>query len=501
DALLEAAPGPFGAGGFVPVGSDLSFFNGRLDGAGHTITGLTIARPGQDNVGLIGFLGSGGRVSGLGLVGGSVSGRNYVGGLVGSNGGGTVTQSYTSGSVTGAFMVGGLVGSNGGGEVSQSYATGSVTGTTAVGGLVGWNAATVSQSYTTGSLTGVNSVGGLVGYNSTGATVSQSYASGSVSGRNYVGGLVGDNVGGTVSQSYASGSLTGDSEVGGLVGRNRGGGTVSQSYASGSVSGTTDVGGLAGSNSSQITSSYWDTQSTGQASGVGNGLSTGATGLTSSQARSGLSNYTGFDPAVWYQAGDLRPILRSEAVQVGGVYQVSNLHQLQLMGADLGGSYVLTRDLDASATAGTATSSGLFGAGGFVPVGSDLSSFTGRLDGVGRTITGLTITRPNQDYVGLIGSLGTGGRVSGVGLVGGSVGGRDRSGSLVGSNDGGTVSRSYATGSVTGFFDVGGLVGYNSGGTVSESYASGSVSGNSFEGGLVGTNDGGRVSQSYATGS
>ena len=442
-----------GGAGFAPVGSRSAPFTGSLDGAGRTITGLTIARPGQDNVGLIGFLGSGGRVSGLGLVGGSVTGTNYVGGLVGYNTGGTVSQSYTTGSVTGGFVVGGLAGANDGGEVNQSYASGRVTGSTGsayVGGLVGLN---------------VNANG----------AVTESYATGSVTGLFYVGRLVGSNGGGTVRRSYASGRVTGSSIVGGLVGINRG----------------------------TIDTSYWDTQSTGQATGVGDGSPAGATGLTSAQARD-AANYTGWDfLTVWYQAGDLRPILRSEAVQVGGVYQVSNLNQLQLMGADRGGFYVLTRDLDASATAGTDAAPGPFGAGGFVPVGIVSAPFTGSLNGAGHTITGLTIVRPSQTYVGLIGSLGTGGSVSDVGLVGGRVAGVNSVGGLVGLNNGGTVSRSYAdAGSVTGPNYAGGLVGNNAGGTVSQSYSSSRVSGGTYVGGLVGFNNaGGTVSQSYASGS
>ncbi|TFZ54812.1 filamentous hemagglutinin N-terminal domain-containing protein [Methylorubrum sp. Q1] len=443
----------WGGQGFVPVGTDAAPFTGSLDGAGHTVSGLTIARPNQSFVGLIGYLDTGGSVSGLGLVGGSVTGSDNVGGLVGNNSG-TVSRSYASGSVTGSLDVGGLVGNNTG-TVSQSYASGSVTGS-------------------------------LVS--------------------SYMGGLVGSNTG-TVSQSYASGSVTGSSIVGGLVGNNTG--TVSQSYASGSVTGSSLVGGLVGSNTGPLTSTYWDTQTTGRANGVGAGSSTGATGLTTAQARSQagyinpLDTTQSFDfGTVWYQAGDLRPILRSEAAApVGGVIPVSNLHQLQLMGANLAGSYRLTRDLDASATAATDASTGPWGAGGFVPVGTSSARFTGSLDGAGHTITGLTIARPSQNYVGLIGLLGAGGGVSGLGLVGGSVTGSEIVGALVGTNHG-TVSQSYASGRVTGSNYVGGLVGNNDDGRVSQSYASGSVTGSNSVGGLVGYNSStGTVSQSYASGS
>ncbi|TFZ54721.1 filamentous hemagglutinin N-terminal domain-containing protein, partial [Methylorubrum sp. Q1] len=415
-----ASAGVFGAGGFVPVGRDGARFTGSLDGAGHRITGLAIARPSENDVGLIGALGAGGSVSGLGLVGGSIAGSQNVGGLVGFNNGGTISQAYAAAAVSGTSEVGGLVGSNDG-TISQAYATGAAAATVSVGGLVGWNAS----------------------------------------------------------------------------------GRVSQSYASGSVSGSSNVGGVVGSNDGSVTTTYWDTQTTGQVNGVGTGSSTGATGLTTAQART-ASSYAGFDfDTVWYQSGDLRPILRSEAAaaDANGVTAVSNLHQLQLMGANLAGRYRLTTDLDASATNSTAASAEVFGAGGFVPVGRDGARFTGSLDGAGHTITGLTIARPSEKYVGLIGALGvTGayGSVSDLGLVGGSIAGSQSVGGLVGDSIG-TVSQSYATGSVSGTTFVGGLVGSNFG-TVSQSYASASVSGSLGVGGLVGAN-GGIVSQTYASGS
>ncbi|MBE0619296.1 MAG: hypothetical protein IH605_01765, partial [Burkholderiales bacterium] len=166
--------------------------------------------------------------------------------------------------------------------------------------------------------------------------------------------------------------------------------------------------------------------------------------------------------------------------------------------ANLAGHYVLGSDIDAGATSG-------WNAGaGFVPIGSS-DNFTGAFNGLGHTISGLTIDRPLENYVGLFGRTAAGAVLSNLGLVAGSVSGDNVVGGLVGYNyNGGTVSDSYATGSVSGAGNyVGGLVGYNGNGTVSNSYATGSVSGaGSYVGGLVGNNyNGGTVSNSYATGS
>ncbi|TNC09919.1 filamentous hemagglutinin N-terminal domain-containing protein, partial [Methylobacterium terricola] len=473
--------------GFSPVGKDGAAFTGSLDGAGFAIGGLTIARPSQNHVGLFGYLAAGATVSNIGIVGGSVTGRYYVGGLIGQNAG-TVSQAYATASVTSTFSdAGGLVGGNNG-ILRQSYATGSVNGVDSTGGLVGSNVSgTIDRAYATGSVSGRNSVGGLVGYSN--SDVSQAYATGPVSGSgNSIGGLIGYYGGGTLSATY------------------------------------------------------WDTQSTGRSSATGSGAVAGATALTSAQARS-QAGYTNANDSsqnfdfgtVWYQARDLRPILRSEAAaaDANGVIAVSNLHQLQLMGVNLSGTYRLTANIDASATNSTEASPGIFGAGGFVPVGTGGNGFTGSLDGAARTISGLTINRPSESTIGLIGLL-DGGSVSRLGLTGSSItggfsdiggmigvirngrvdqasadgtvvstlggGGGGSVGGLSGGNVGGTITRSFAAGSVTSPGDyVGGLVGYNNG-TISQSYATGSVTGNSYSvGGLIGHSDG-TVSQVYATG-
>ncbi|MCZ8170299.1 MAG: hypothetical protein O9272_01020, partial [Brevundimonas sp.] len=491
----DTSPGIWGSGGFVPVGTNAAGFAGSLDGAGYVIDNLTIKRRTTDFVGLIGYAGSGSSISNLGLVGGEVRGRNFVGGLVGVNAG-TITRSYVTGAVTGDIRVGGLAGDNSTGgtiadahatatvsgvlfvgglvglnfnDVMRSYATGSVTGSNSeIGGLVGRNVGIISQSYATGEVRGPSLVGGLVGRHEQGATITEAYATGAVTGSNsdigglvgynlgsitqayatgavkgafYVGGLVGQIGDGAVRQVYATGTVEGDSVVGGLAGYNQA--LVEDAYASGAVTGVGSVGGLVGwNNSGSISRSYWDIGTTLRSVGVGTGTSgTDATGLTTAQARS-QGSYVGWDfGSVWYQAGDMRPILRSEAATpVGGVITIRNLNQLQLMGANLAGSYRLAGNIDASATNATDTSPGIWGSGGFVPVGTNPFeggvAFTGSLDGAGNVITGLTINRPNTAHVGLIGYAGSGSSISNLGLVGGSVTGNAFVGGLVGENGG-----------------------------------------------------------------
>ncbi|MFY7924999.1 MAG: MBG domain-containing protein [Aquidulcibacter sp.] len=477
DIAASGTSGWNGGAGFVPVGTDAAPFYGSLNGAGYVINGLTINRPSMSYVGLIGYAGSGSSISNLGLVGGSVTGLDQTGGLVGENLG-SITQSYATGAVTGDDRVGGLVGRNDG-SITQSYATGAVTSNDdRVGGLVGWNLGSITQSYATGAVTGDDRVGGLVGFNE-----------------------------GTITQSYATGAVNGDLSVGGLVGVNSIAGTITQAYATGLVTGSgVDVGGLVRLNDGgSITQSYWDTQTTGQET------SAGGTGLNTAQARSQAS-YTGWNfgnDGVWYQAGDMRPMLRSEAATaVNGVITIRNLNQLQLMGANLAGSYRLAGNIDASATdvSANSPSPGIWSSNGFVPVGLNTASFTGSLNGAGYAITGLTINRPTTDYVGLIGYAGLGSSISNLGLVGGSVTGRFYVGGLVGYNFRGSITQSYTTGAVKGGNFVGGLAGYNFFGTITQAYATGAVTSSGdyagsgeFAGGLVASNQG-TITRSYATG-
>ena len=237
----------------LDLGNEADFYipylAGEFDGNGHKILNLSFDFDSVSQVGLFGYLASGGRVTQVGIENVNITGAYRVGGLAGGNDG-TVRNSYSTGSVTGWYAVGGLVGINEG-TVTSSHSSGSVTGWYTIGGLVGINSKTVRGSYSTGSVTGNYYVGGLVGSNE--GTVSNTISTGSVAGERDVGGLLGSNYG-TVSYSYSTGSVTGNYHVGGLVGRNDG--TVRNTSSIGSVAGEWDVGGLLGSNYGTVSYSY-----------------------------------------------------------------------------------------------------------------------------------------------------------------------------------------------------------------------------------------------------
>lgn len=166
-------------GEWTPIGNYENRYTGTFDGNGHTITGLTVNQKERGNVGLIGYLGSGGKVQNLTLENVNLNGNLYVGGVVGYSNNGTVTACTASGSINGKEYVGGIVGSNYLGTVTACYNTSS----------------TVNGSYL---------VGGVVGQNNKGIVTACYNASGSIYGESTVGGVVGDNYTSTVTACYWS---------------------------------------------------------------------------------------------------------------------------------------------------------------------------------------------------------------------------------------------------------------------------------------------------------
>jgi filamentous hemagglutinin family protein len=169
---------------------------------------------------------------------------------------------------------------------------------------------------------------------------------------------------------------------------------------------------------------------------------------------------------------------------------------LQGINGNIAGNYVLGSNIDATATSTWNANGASFD--GFAPIGDGYTtSFSGSFNGLGHTITGLTINRTGASYIGLFGATADSAVLSNIGLVGGTVTGTNFVGSLVGRNRG-SISNSYTTSNVAGNDYIGALAG-GSYGSVNKTYATASVTGNSMVGGLLGFNFG-SVSNSYASG-
>jgi len=181
--------------------------------------------------------------------------------------------------------------------------------------------------------------------------------------------------------------------------------------------------------------------------------------------------------------------------------------------ANQSGKFALGTNIDASSTSTWDSDNG------FYPIQTQGNPFSGIFDGLGHTISGLTINRPTTNYVGLFAATWDASSIRNVGLTGGSITGQSRTGGIVGScshsNNSGSsytsyIINSYNTGSVTATNasqDIGGLVGgvYSLGSVmtyISNSYNTGTVqAANSFYvGGLVGTTYYTDISNSYNTG-
>lgn len=351
--------------GFLPIGDGEyvsgdypGAFTGKLDGAGKAITGLFIARPGEENVGLFAVLGKESEVrelslSGVDVTGGSavgalagqlfgsvhntvvegveVDGRvrgegvagSAVGGLLGTAHESIITRSSSAAEVEGSDSVGGLVGRSIRDTIRDSHGSGRVGGFNDVGGLVGRTQGQgytiIERSYSTadvysrpGASSSSQNVGGLVGSNYSG-TILQSFSHGQVQGEEYVGGLVGRNSH-TIENSYSLSTVSGEYAVGGLVGESTSNDDehryIENTYSAGAVKATSDaewVGGLIGraSEGHSLSSSYWDVD----ASGVNTDGTSNAEALTTAQM-SDPTNFVDWDfSTIWTMADDGYPEL------------------------------------------------------------------------------------------------------------------------------------------------------------------------------------------------
>ena len=188
---------PLVSSGYIFYGNA---FQGQLEGAGHTVTGLEI-----DGQGLFGYISSG-AVRNLGLIDVTVNANenhSYVGAIVGYLDDGSA-YGVSTGIIENCYVI-----------------NGNVSGEGNVGGLAGFvsePACTVKNSYFRGSVAGTDSVGGIAG---------SSY--------------------GIIENVYSAGSVYGETAVGGIAGNIYGNGVLANGYSTSAVSGLTNAGGLVGS--------------------------------------------------------------------------------------------------------------------------------------------------------------------------------------------------------------------------------------------------------------
>ncbi|OBV40089.1 YDG domain-containing protein [Janthinobacterium psychrotolerans] len=141
---------------------------------------------------------------------------------------------------------------------------------------------------------------------------------------------------------------------------------------------------------------------------------------------------------------------------------------LQGMRNLMSGNYALGANIDASATSNTA----IWGANGFIAIGTNTTPFTGQFEGLGHVITGLTSSNSTSNLsAALFGTITTAAQIRNVGVLDvnltSSVPGSGSYGNAAGvvGSSSGLINNAYVSGSLTtpGYAYIGGLVGKNSG--------------------------------------
>ena len=261
-----------GVTGFTPIGTNPvgNQFIGNFNGNGKTINlGNSVVGRNGNYSGLFGYIGSGGEVKNLSLVGSitvsgiwtgavagcnegiienifasvtflsvsSISGSVRAGGIVGSNTNGTIKNGalfvdITAQSINNSAYVGGIAGQLGGGSIENCYSIGSCTAKgiagydSCAGGIVGHcgsGGGVVTNCWAGGVLTAdtgsTRYVGGIIGYNFSYATITNSVAlhSAITSAGGHAGRITGGNPYGNNNYAISSMIVNGALAVGGLA--------------------------------------------------------------------------------------------------------------------------------------------------------------------------------------------------------------------------------------------------------------------------------------------
>lgn len=200
--------------GFNPIGDTTNPFTGTIDGfSGERVFGisnLTINRPEEDNVGLVGAAGTSGNSAdfvNLSLSNVSIKGRNNVGAIAGTlQYGSHISWSNASGTVTGTESIGGFAGLVDNSSMWDISNSATVTGGTKAGGIAGTltNNSTLTDVRNFAAISGTEDVGGIAGYVEKGTILGTGSAI-----YNYA-------------NTYNTGKVTGMTDTGGIVGHAKG---------------------------------------------------------------------------------------------------------------------------------------------------------------------------------------------------------------------------------------------------------------------------------------
>jgi len=487
--------------GFTPFGVDsVNAFTGYLRGAGHVIKNLVINRPNTNGVGLAGYARKG-IIDSLVLINGYIRGKDNVGAIVGLNINNWVRHCISATTVVGENNVGGIIGKNfdnvpfttHGGLLMDNYSLSNVTGLNSnAGGITGWNSGALYDSFVAGYVKSKSNSGALVGFNSDSGTVNNCFWNKEITG---------------LDSSSGEGSSLTTQEMLQKSLFSKGWGNLNP-YAEWNIDDGKSYPYLNGVenppiafpiSASTLPNTEWIIPSGYY---YRTGSSAMLVGHITGMARMNVSQDSLYAE---YQIG---AVINGDTAWGGKAYvaapfdptktiKIPDYATLKLIGKNchypLMAIYRLTADIDASISKKENNDAG------FLPIGDEVTPFSGMFHGAGHVIKNLLINRSGSKNTGLFGYVDSQVVIDSLGVVGGAVTGNYNVGCLVGINKG-TIFSSYATCSANGIYNVGGLVGDNWG-IISTSYSTGSVIGGMTFASLVGENKTNAiVSKSYGTG-
>ncbi|UCD51995.1 MAG: hypothetical protein JSW27_05020, partial [Phycisphaerales bacterium] len=480
-------------------------FTGVFDGNGHVIANFSYGSARTGGIGLFAQISDpNAEVKNLGLIVPRVHvpEDGVVGALVGNLISGRVANCHVDGGmVSASHSVGGLVGCVREGEIADCHSTGSVVGGRNTGGLVGVviDRGFVTRCSSASSVVGGEDSGGLLGYAYYGV-VTNCCAAGTVFGNDGCGGLLGGIYHGNILNCYAAGNVFGHHLVGGLVGHSSA--AIRDCHATATVIGADSVGGLLGKGRN-VTTSFWNVQTTGQTTSAG-----GGTGLTMAEMQNtdtfvaagweffgpsdGPSDVWTVDtvgfPILWWQVPEEEwPPLSGFSGGTGEretPYRLGCRQDLNSIGHNprlMESHFELTGDIDME-------SQGCF------PLGSMAFPFAGVFEGNGCAVIDLN-NHSTQECVGLFACVShPRAEIRNVTLIDPNFVSENEActGALIGYLDEGAVVQCFVKGgTISGSLNTGGLVGLNHNGVVADcGVEHGNVSGHYCVGGLVGKNGG-----------
>ena len=449
---------------FNIIGSSSTPFEGVFDGNGHTISNFTYTADGFVNyVGLFVYVDNAdAEIKNLTIDNPTISdGSNASGAVVGVLKNGSMTNCRViGGSVTGSFRAGGLIGwIRSGGSVTESCVKeGSALSTNDYcGGLVGVNEGSISDCYSGFSATALNT---------------------------RTGGVAGGNTG-TITNCYCYGPI----------------------YIDGSY-----FGGIAVNEGGSITASFWDIQATSFWFEGDFDLNSMEMVIKQNFIDAGWDfvgeSDNGTDDIWDIYEGLERPYLSWEALPepvrysggsgtTGDPWQIATEVDLDTLGEkyqDWDNYFVLTADIDMTGY-------------DYKVIGDsriDSLEFSGSFDGDGHTISNVSYTGDDQNYVGLFGYVKSiESEIKDLGAINCSfINGSNGAGCIVGAISSGRITDCWVEGGYTSSsFRSGGLVGYvGTDSIISGCYAVDGLTEteHNHAGGLAGDNNG-LIANCYST--